>query len=143
MAQTLQALIEKEFEQVQKEREDLLGKRAEIDAQLQALDRRLNAAENYRLTLEGKFTVQLPLQPSKKREATGERAPRGSRDALKNQIIDLIKKHPDGLIAKQINDEFPDVKGLANVLALLKKDGTIRQDAKRGPYYIPYKKEGS
>jgi hypothetical protein len=138
MAQTLQALIEKELEQVQKEREDLLAKRQEIEQQLEGLDRRLLAAQNYQATLEGK----LPLAESKARkprESSGPRAPRGSREALKNQIVDHLKKHPEGLVTSQITAAFSEVQGLGNLLSLLKKEERIRQDAKRGPYYLSSK----
>ena len=78
MAQTLEALIEKEFQDVQKTREDLLAKKQEIDNQLRALDLRLQAAVNYRATLEGKFAQ--PVTRSRKQQTkTGTRAPRGAR----------------------------------------------------------------
>ena len=138
MAQTLEALIEREFENVKKERDDLLAKRQEIEQQLEALDRRLLAAQNYQATLEGKRPPAEP-KPRKPRESSGPRAPRGSREALKNQMVDQIKKHPEGLITGQIAAAFPGVQGLGNLLSLLKKEGRIHQDAKRGPYYVSSK----
>jgi hypothetical protein len=145
MAQTLEALIEKEFTEVQKAKEDLLAKRAEIDQQIAALDLRIRAAENYRATLEGKFVAQqsLPLGPKARmsRQQAGSRAPRaprGSREHIKNQIVELLTQHPEGLIAGQIIDQLTDyAKQLPNVLSLMKKDGVIHQEAKRGPYFIP------
>ena len=138
MAQTLEALIEKEFENVKKEREDLLAKRQEIEKQLEALDRRLLAAQNYQATLQGKLPLAEP-RSRRPRESSGPRAPRGSREALKNQMVDHIKKHPEGLVTSQIAAAFPEVQGLGNILSLLKKEGRIHQDAKRGPYYIASK----
>ena len=55
MAQPLQSVIEKEFQEVEKARQELLAKRDEIEEQLRALDLRLQAAINYRATLEGNF----------------------------------------------------------------------------------------
>ena len=68
MPQTLESLIEKEYDTVQKEREDLLAKRTEIDDKLRALDRRLDAAANYKATLEGKFVR--PTRAPAQRKAT-------------------------------------------------------------------------
>ena len=141
MAQTLEALIEREFEQVGKERDDLLAKRAEIDEQLRALDRRLEAATNYKATLEGKFTrpTQTPRRP--RAPSTG-RAPRGgARAELRKQIEELVRQFPEGLTAEGINSELQatDTKAkqkIANVLSLMKADGLLLQEARRGPYKI-------
>jgi hypothetical protein len=140
MAQTLEALIEREFEQVGKEREGLLAKRAEIDEQLRALDRRLEAATNYKATLEGKFTR--PTQgPRKPRAPSTGRAPRGARAELRKQIEELVRQFPEGLTAEGINSELQatDTKAkqkIANVLSLMKADGVLLQEARRGPYKI-------
>ena len=132
---TLETLIEREYETVRKEREDLLAKRTEIDQQLTALDRRLEAAANYKATLEGKFAR--PTQGARKPRApsTG-RAPRGARAELRGKIIALLQQHPEGLVANQITAAIPD-KAVPNLLSLMKKQGDITQDAKRGPWYIP------
>ena len=140
MAQNLEALIEKEFQEVQKTREDLLAKREEIDEQLKALDLRLRAAENYRATLEGHFTPPRSRTPRIPR-ATGVRAPRGSREQLKQQIRELIGKFPGGLTAEAINHELratdPKQKQkIANVLSLMKQEGAITQEQRRGPYTL-------
>jgi hypothetical protein len=138
MAQTLEALIEKEFAEVQKAREELLAKREEIDQQLVALDRRLYAAETYKAVLEGKLPAAEP-RTRKPREASGPRGRRGSREQLKSRIVDLVRQHPTGLAADQINQSLnatdPKQKQqIANVLSLLKKDGLLRQEHRRGPY---------
>jgi hypothetical protein len=144
-APTLESLIEKEFQEVQKTREDLLAKRAEIDEQLKALDLRLTAAVNYKATLEGKFTS--PSRERKARAPSTGRAPRGSREQLKQQILDLIRKFPGGLTAEGINSELQttdakEKQRIANVLSLMKKEGALSQPAKRGPYTIaPVKRE--
>jgi hypothetical protein len=142
MAQTLEALIEKEFTEVQKAREDILAKRAELDKQLAALDLRIRAVENYRATLEGKFAAPQAVQSGPRsrtpRQQAGPRAARGSREHVKNQIVQLLHEHPEGLFASQITDLLADyAKQIPNVLSLMKKEGAIHQDARRGPYYIP------
>jgi hypothetical protein len=101
MAQNMETVIEREVAEVQKAREDLLAKRAEIDEQLLALDRRLYAAQTYQAALEGKLPTVEP-RTRKPRESSGPRAPRGSREQLKAQIIEVVKRHPDGLVSDQI-----------------------------------------
>jgi hypothetical protein len=138
MAQTLEALIEKEFAEVQKAREELLAKREEIDEQLLALDRRLYAAETYKAVLEGKVPPA-ESRTRRTREAAAPRGRRGSREQLKSQIVDLVRQHPEGLAADQINRSLnvtdPKQKQqIANLLSLLKKDGILRQGQRRGPY---------
>jgi Skp family chaperone for outer membrane proteins len=139
MAQTLESLIEREFEQVGKEREDLMAKRAEIDDALRALDRRLEAAANYKATLEGTFTRRTAERRPRARSST--RAPRGARAELRTRIIDLIKQFPDGLTAEGINNELQatdpkEKQKIANVLSLMKQDGQITQEQRRGPYKV-------
>jgi hypothetical protein len=138
MAQTLEALIEKEFAEVQKAREALIAKREEIDQELLALDRRLYAAQTYQAALQGKLPTGEP-RTRKPREKSAQRGRRGSREQLKSQIVDLVRQHPTGLAADQINQSLnatdPKLKQqIANVLSLLKKDGLLRQEQRRGPY---------
>jgi hypothetical protein len=140
VASTLEAVIEKEFQEVEKARQELLAKRKEIEEQLKALDLRLQAAINYRATLEGKFSA--PRQERKSRESTGSRAPRGTRDRVKQRILELMKQHPEGLASDQISSalgatEAKQKQQIANLLSLLKKDGALHQEARRGPYALP------
>jgi Skp family chaperone for outer membrane proteins len=131
MAETLEALIEREYETVQKEREKLLAEQAKIDEQLRALDRRLEAAANYKATLEGKFAA-----PQRKARASSARAPRGARGELRQRILDLLRKNPDGLVSRQIGDALPDSKNqLPNVLSQMKGEGLLTQAAGRKTPY--------
>ena len=139
-AATLESIIEKEFAEVQKTRAELLAKRAEIDEQLSALDLRIRAAENYRATLEGRFNAT-PTRDRKPR-APSTRAPRGAREELKTKIIDVLKTRQEGLVSDQINQalgatEQKERQQIANVLSLMKKDGALQQEARRGPYSLP------
>jgi hypothetical protein len=138
MAQTLEALIEKEFAEVERAREELLAKRDEIDQELAALERRRYAAQSYKDALEGKLPAAEP-RARRTREAPAPRGRRGSREQLRGQIVDLVRQHPEGLTADQINRSLnatdPKQKQqIANVLSLLKKDGILRQEQRRGPY---------
>ena len=138
-AATFESLLDKEFAEVQKTREDLLAKRAEIEEQLHAIDQRFTNLKNAQAALQGKWTPPTGAPRTRKpRTESGPRAPRGSREQLKSQIIALLKEHPQGLISSQIADELPDgAKQIPNVLSILKNDGKIKQDARRGPYYLP------
>jgi hypothetical protein len=138
MAEGLEAAIEREFAEVQKARDELLAKRNEIDQELLALDRRLYAAQTYRAALQGKLPTSEP-RTRKPRETSGARARLGSREHLKNQILEIVSQHPEGLVADQINRSLnvtdPKQKQqIANVLTLLKKEGALHQEQRRGPY---------
>ena len=138
MAQNMEAVIEKEFAEVQKAREELLAKREEIDQELLVLERRLYAAQTYQAALQGKLPTAEP-RTRKPRESSAPRARRGSREQLKTQIVDLVRQHPTGLATDQINQSLnatdsKQKQQIANVLSLLKKDGLLRQEQRRGPY---------
>jgi hypothetical protein len=72
---TFATYIQREREEVQKARDDLLAKRRDIDEQLQGLDRRWEAAEAYEAVLRGKPMPQAraPRAPSAGRGKRGER----------------------------------------------------------------------
>ena len=140
MAPTLESLIEKEYETVQKEREDLLARRAEIDDKLRALDRRLDAAANYKATLEGKF-VRPTRAPRKSRAPSTGRAPRGAGGEMQNRILGVVAQIGEAT-AEVINTELgansaEAKKPIAAALFRMKKSGALRQPKPRGPYFIP------
>jgi hypothetical protein len=134
---TPESVIEREFQEVEKTRESLLAKRAEIDEQLQQVEQRFTNLRNALAALEGKFTppTRAPSVKRRPRASSGDRAPRGSREQLKTRISDLLKQHPKGLVANQITTAIPG-KGVPNLLSLMKKEGMISQEARRGPYCI-------
>jgi hypothetical protein len=138
MAQNLEAEIERELAEAQKDREELLAKREEIDQQLLEVDLRVYAAQTYQAARHGKLPVAEP-RTRKPRESSAPRSRRGSREQLRTQIVDLVRQHPAGLVADQISQSLnatdPKQKQqIANVLSLLKKDGVLRQVQRRGPY---------
>jgi DNA gyrase/topoisomerase IV subunit A len=134
---TPESVIEIEFQKVEKTREGLLTKRAEIDQQLQEVEQRFTNLRNALAALQGKFTppTRGPSEQRKSRTSSSGRAPRGSREQLKTRISDLLKQHPEGLVANQITTALPD-KGIPNLLSLMKKERIISQEARRGPYRI-------
>jgi chromosome segregation ATPase len=101
---TPESVIESEFQKVEKTREGLLTKRAEIDQQLQEVEQRFTNLRNALAALQGKFNppTRGPSEQRKSRASSSGRAPRGSREQLKNRISDLLKQHPEGLVANQI-----------------------------------------
>ena len=142
MAQpTMESVIEREYETVSKEREGLLARRAEIDDQLRALDRRLEAAANYKATLEGKFRA--PTQgPRKTRAPSTGRAPRGAGGELQKKILAVVQLFPQGATAEVINSELQATsadakKPIAAALFRMKKNNVLRQPKARGAYFIP------
>ena len=133
--QTLATYMQREREEIQTAREDLLAKRKEIDEQLQSLDRRWEAAEAYEAVLRGK-----PI--SHARATRAPRAPRGKRRERRAELLDLIRQHPDGLTADQINQflnatDKKNKQAIANLLANMKKEGTLHQEQRLGPYVAP------
>ena len=141
MPQTLESLIEKEYETVQRERKDLLARRAEIDDKLRALDRRLDAAANYKATLEGKF-VRPTQGPRKSRAPSTGRAPRGAGGDMQKKILAVVQLFPQGATAEVINSELQATdaetkKPIAAALFRMKKTNVLRQPKPRGPYFIP------
>ena len=130
----LRRLIEREFEHGEKAREDLLAKRAEIDQQLTALDRRLEAAKNYRLTLEGRFATT-PTVARTPRKASGPRAKRGELGGFRKEVYDYVAAQ-HGRTSRQVIDHFKDVKVSKVNAALhnLKKQGQLTQDGRGGQY---------
>jgi hypothetical protein len=137
MAKTFEQFVEEERARLTKTREECLAKRQEIDEEIAAVDRELDAIAAYEQVKRGKAST-LSQQP-RARRTSGARAPRGSREHLKNQIIELVSKHPEGLVSDQINRSLnitdPKQKQqLATVLALLKKEGALHQEQRRGPY---------
>jgi hypothetical protein len=135
---TLATYIQRERDDVQKAREELLAKRREIDEELQRLDRRWEAAEAYEAVLRGK-------PAPKPRAARAPSAPRGKRGERRAELLDLLRQHPDGLTADQINQSLDatskkDKQAIANLLANMKKEGTLHQEQRRGPYVSPANK---
>jgi hypothetical protein len=149
MAVTTETLRERETEEARKKLDDLRAKRAEIDTQIEQAELLIQAWTNFQDTLAGKFKLPVAHEPlpTPKRIPSTSRAPRGSREQLKTQIIDLVRQFPEGITAEGINAELQatDKKAkaaIAAVLSLMKTDGVLTLEKRRGPYKIaPSKKE--
>ena len=133
--QTLATYMQREREDIQTAREELLAKRKELDEQLQGLDRRWEAAEAYEAVLRGK-----PFSHARATRAPS--TPRGKRRERRAELLDLVRQHPDGLTADQINQflnatDKKNKQAIANLLANMKKEGTLHQEQRRGPYVAP------
>jgi hypothetical protein len=135
---TFETFIAEERERLQKAKEDLLSKRQEVDEQLTAADRELQAIAAYEQAKQGKFPFREP-RTRKPKDSAGPRAPRGSREQLKSRIVELVKQHPTGLTSRQITDALDSTvaKQLPNLLSLMKKEGALAQEGRGGPYSIP------
>ena len=106
MAKTFEQFIGEERARLQKVREDSLAKRKELDEQIAAVDRELQAITAYEQVKLGKAPGV--TQEPKARRTAGARAPRGSREELKNKITELLKQHSEGLVASQITTAIPE-----------------------------------
>jgi hypothetical protein len=133
---TFETLLEKTFADIKKRREDLRAQKTQIEQELAACERDYRRYQTAHEALEGRFD-QLTKAPRQTRESTGSRAKRGSRDALKEQVVELLRRHPNGLRSGEIADALPDgAKQLPNVLSLMKSDGVLTQEQRRGPYKL-------
>jgi hypothetical protein len=135
----LETVLEKRFANIEKRREDLLARRAELDEQLHDVEDEYQRVKTAQEALAGKFRVT-PTE-RRPRAASGRRAPRGARAELREKIVNLIKGDSDGLTAEGINSalEAHDKKAkqqIANVLSSMKADGVLTQEARRGPYKL-------
>jgi hypothetical protein len=106
-----------------------------IDEQIEAAEERFTRLRNAQAALEGKLSLPAAAKERKTRASSGTRAKRGSRDKIRDQIINLLKQHPEGMVSNQITSVVTD-KAVPNLLSLMKKEGGIRQPARRGPYFI-------
>ena len=84
-----------------------------------------------------------PISQPRATRAPG--APRGKRGERRAELLELIRQHPDGLTADQINQSLnatdkKDKQAIANLLANMKKEGALHQEQRRGPYVIPANK---
>jgi hypothetical protein len=139
---TFQSLLEKEYADLEKTLEDLRGKRAEIDQQIDQAEERFTRLRDAQAILEGKHITQRRLaKGTTEAAARRARAPRGERGKLREQIKDIVAQHPDGLAAEGINQELgattpKDKQRIANVLSLMKNEGILTQAQRRGPYKL-------
>ena len=119
-----QAFIAQERERLGRQRTDALSKKAELDKELQSIEREMAAITAYERAKAGKPATSTP-QPARR---TGRRSGR------RQEVIDLLKDSPGGLSRREILERL-DVKGerreeqsVSNALSALKKAGQLGQE---------------
>jgi hypothetical protein len=126
-AETFQAFMKRERTRLQKARDKAAQKKAEVDQELEALERELTAIEAYDKATRGKAK---PV-PKRARSRRGEK---------RQAILDLVNQHPDGLSRGEILNLI-GVKGdksgeqsVSNALSALTKQNQL---GKKDGKYVP------
>lgn len=129
-ADTFEAFIDKERARLKERREEVIAKRSELDNELQSIERELHAIETYERAKSGK---------APRGSGRAGRRGTGRRGEKRQKVLDLIKRHPNGLSRKDILVNL-GVKGdrsaeqsVSNSLAALKK---TKQVASREGKYV-------
>jgi hypothetical protein len=124
MADDLDAAITRQRERLTKARNDVQGKIAELQVQLDEIDICFAAVLAYEQTLAGK----LPVPALSKRQQSAKPAGRGQKQT---QVLHVIEQHPNGMTRGEVIDAI-GVKGnksgaqsVSNALTALKKAGKI------------------
>jgi hypothetical protein len=133
MAKTFETIIAEERGRLSKAREDAYAERQAAQDKLDSIERELAAINAYEQVKAGKALHATERKP---RAASGTRAPReGSR---KQEVLDLVNAHPDGLLSKQVIEKLgakgdkAKTGGINNALNALKHSGSIQQPDGRG-----------
>lgn len=133
-------MIEDMFADKRKElndqRRQLEKQKSELDNEIDAIDRELTAIAAYEAVREGKTPPTVAGS-----SGGGNKGKRRQRlPSIKGEVLDEIKKHPDGVSRKQLVETFAangdktNENRLNNALTALKKDGDI--DGERGHYQV-------
>ena len=118
--------VEKERERLTKVRDELLAKRAEIDARIEMIDRELNAINAYEAAKNGRTT---------RNNKSGIR-----RSGRRNELLEAIKKHPNGISRDELINNLgakdkKEKMAISNALSALKRSKKISKDDK-GKYHV-------
>jgi hypothetical protein len=110
-------------------REKLLLERADLQAKIDEVDKRIRRIERY-----------FADAPAAKPRAASTRAPRGELGGFRKEVYDFVAQHPKGLEAGPVQAHFKgSVKATKISAALfnLKKQGRLVQpDGDRGRYVV-------
>mgnify|MGYP006199914107 CR=1 FL=1 len=126
-AETFQAFMKREHTRLQKARDKAAQKKAEVAQELKALERELTAIEAYDKATRGK------AKPVPKRDSNG-------RGGKRQAILDLLKKHPDGLSRGEIlnligvKSDKSGEQSVSNALSALTKQNQL---GKKDWKYVP------
>lgn len=139
--ETFEAFIAKERERLTKEREQLFDQQHEIEQRLAAINAEMNAINAYQAVKEGKPLPSAPPPAAERaRVPDAPRRARGEGGAVRQQVLDLIRRAGDGgitsgdLTAALQMDDKAGRQAVANALMSLKKEGSVQQAGRRQPY---------
>src|SRR3954451_17677843 len=145
-AATFEAFIAAERERLSSERGALWDQIKELEQRVAAIDTELKAITAYEAVKAGKpvpasaapapASARKPRDPDAPKRA---RAPRAESEALRQQILDVVRGREGGASAADLYAflEKDDDKGKQAVnaaLMALKREGAIRQAGRRKPY---------
>ena len=145
-AATFEAFITAERERLGSERDALQNQMKELEEKLAAIDAEMKAIGAYEAVKAGKplpdSVAPAPASGRKPRDPDApkrSRAPREESEALRQQILDIVRKRDGGATAADLYAflEKDDDKGKQAVnaaLMALKREGVIRQAGRRQPY---------
>lgn len=121
-AETFEGFIKRERKRLERARDKAAGRKAEVDQELNAIERELTAIEAYDKARGGKA------------RRASKRAPRrakGRRGEKRQTILDMLRQHPDGLTRGEILN-LMGVKGdksgeqsISNALSALTKQNEL------------------
>ena len=145
-ATTFEAFIAAERDRLSNERGALGDQMKELEEKLAAIDAELKAITAYEAVKAGKplpaAVAPAPASARKPRDPDApkrSRAPREESEALRQQILDIVRGREGGASAADLYAflEKDDDKGKQAVnaaLMALKREGAIRQAGRRQPY---------
>ena len=141
MAANFEEFMAQERERLTKEREEIFNQQQELEDKLQAIVRELAAIEAYESVKAGKTSTPATTAQPAKRRGPAPGAKRGEGGGRRAAVLDLIRRHPQGITAGEISEQLnaTDKTGkqaVANALSVMKGEGLITQAQKRGPYTI-------
>ena len=130
-AETFQAFMKRERTRLQKARDKAVQKKAEVDQELEALERELTAIEAYDKAKGGK------AKAAPKRSYRRARTRRGEK---RQAILDLVNQHPDGLSRGEIlnlicvKGDKSGEQSVSNALSALTKQNQLGKKERK---YVP------
>jgi hypothetical protein len=117
-------VMRQERQRLDQERQAVFNQQRELENKLAAIDREMSAIEAYEAAKSGK-------QATGTRQARGGGRTRARRGSKREQLLQLIRQHPDGLARKDILDKM-GLKGdksgemsVSNALTALTKTNQV------------------
>src|SRR5260221_14576534 len=97
MTDTFEHFVEKERTRLTKLKEEAFGRRRSVDQELAAIDKEMKAVNAYDAVKSGK-----PATSSRAAKTNGSSASRAPRNSRQQDILDLLRKHKDGISRGEI-----------------------------------------